>query len=261
MSNPLGFAFPSTQAIIQTPTQENEKLVGRKARILTELAAIEQGISLFDFLDPARDQLQSSVTDVPCQVELLSGSRRSPPKPLVVSECSSLLADTILEIGRSPASVPVVPPRPPPKCDAIVRHAQVFFAQLKQSHDLRAGLTTSFGVIAKREAQAKPPPPDPGPIEEPPPGKRVHPFFPDVQGLGPLLGHMKEQLGEFPNFVRNPPSDAECEELRLAADPDCFRKHLLEICGSSSDDEFDPDAALEQMHPAAGYQHAIPRPM
>jgi hypothetical protein len=47
------------------------------------------------------------------------------------------------------------------------------------------------------------------------------------------------------NFVKNLPGDAECEELRLAAEPDCLKKHILEICESSSDDEFDPNGRLD----------------
>jgi hypothetical protein len=261
MANPLGFTFPSSQVVVQTPLQENEKLFERKARLLTEIAAIEQSIPLSDFLDPARDQLPSSVTDIPCQVKLLSSIRKSPPKPLAIRECGQILADAIIQMGQSPAPFPLHIPRPPPRCDAIVKHARVFFAQLKDTRDARAGLHTAFGVIPHVDTQAKPPPPEPPAEDDQSSSKRVHPFFPDVQGLGPLLGHMKQQLGEFPNFVRNPPDDAEAEELRLAAEPDCLRKHLLEICGSSSDDEFDPDAALDVMPPAA-YQHPMPaRPM
>jgi hypothetical protein len=260
MANQLGFTFPPPAVIIQGPTQENEKLLDRKARILTELAAIEQGISLFDFLDPARDQLQSSVTDVPCQVKLLSGARDRPNEPLNIHSTSTALGDIILQIGKNPSRMPVECPRGPPTCDAIVNHAKIFFAQLRQIHNSRAGLATAFGVLPHAAAHPKQPLADVKTEDEPQSAKRVHPFFPDVQGLGPLLGHMKEQLGEFPNFVRNPPDDAECEELRLAAEPDCLRKHLLEICGSSSDDEFDPDAALEAT-PQTTFQHGIMRPI
>jgi hypothetical protein len=257
MTHPVGFTAPSPQVIIQPPIQENEKLIDHKAHILTELAAIEQGISLFDFLDPARDQLQSSVASVPCQVKLLSGSRRFPPKPLSVGECGTVLAEIIIEMGKSPSTTPVQIPRGTPKCEAILNHAHVFFAQLKDSRDARMGLQTAVGLIPHRGPQAKPPTPNPPPEDDQTGTKRVHPFFPDVHGIEPLLGHMKEQLGEFPNFVRNPPDDAQCEELRFAAEPDWMRTHLLEICGSSSDDEFDPDAALDTTH-STTYSHPIP---
>jgi hypothetical protein len=257
MASQLGFSFPSSQAITQTPKQENEKLLIRKERILTELAALETGISLYDFMNPARDHLQSSVTDVPCAVKMLSVSGKHIPRPLDVSKASVAFAQIIAEIGSAPGKVPLECTRPPLKCDAIVNHGKVFFAQLKRLQDLRSGLKTAFAVIPHKNAV---PTPDGPSEEEPPSTKRVHPFFPDVRGLGPLLGHMKAQLGEFPNFVKNPPNDAECEELRLAADPDCLKKHIFEICGSSSDDEFDPDGPLEVVHPPQFQMHGV-RPM
>jgi hypothetical protein len=58
VANPLGFTFPPSQVVVQAPMQENEKLFERKARLLTEIAAIEQSISLCDFLDAARSQPQ-----------------------------------------------------------------------------------------------------------------------------------------------------------------------------------------------------------
>ena len=256
----LGFTFPQPQQIIEEPIQENKKLVERKQRLLTELAAIETGIDIFDFLDPARNQLNSSVTDVPCDVELLYVSKKQRKKAVNIGKASTELARIIMDIGSHAPRTPLDIPRDPPKCTAIVNHAKVFFAQLKQLKDARAGLLTAFSVIPRRQAPAPQQQQEQPAEEEPPSTKRVHPFFPDVKGLGPLLGHMKEQLGEFPNFVEKQPTDIECQELRLAAEPDCLEKHLLEICGSSSDDEFDPDALLEQDQRAQSpYPHGIQR--
>ena len=259
----LGFTLPQPQQITQGPKEENEKLLDRKQRLLTELAALETGIDIFDFLDPVRDQLQTSVTDVSCSVELLSVSGKQRKPGINVNEASAALAQIITEIGKSPSRVQFEIPRPPPKSQGIVNHARVFFAQLKQLKDARAGVLTAFSVIpVTKGAQQQAAPTEQPQDDDTPSAKCVHPFFPDVKGLGPLLGHMKEQLGEFPNFVRKQPSEEECRELRLAADPDCLKKHLLEICGSSSDDEFDPDALLEQeARPQNPYPHGVQRPM
>lgn len=247
MSN-LGFQIPQPAQITQDLAAENEKLLDRKQRLLTELAALETDIDIFDFLDPARDELQTSVTDVSCSVELLSVSGKQSKPPINVSEAANALASIITDMGRSPSRVQFDIPRPPPKSQNIANHARIFFAQLKQLKDSRAGLLTAFSVIPIRNGgqPATPTVETAAQDDEPPSTKCVHPFFPDVKGLGPLLGHMKEQLGEFPNFVHRQPSDEECKELKLAAGPDCLKNHLLEICGSSSDDEFDPDAYLEQ---------------
>lgn len=232
--------------VIQFPQQDNLKLLERKQRILTELAAIENKISIFDFLDPVRDTLQSSVTDVPCSVTLLSSTNKNKQK-LNIDHASTELSNIILEMGVSHAPTPLNPNRPTPKCDEIVNHAKIFFHQLKTVKEARAGLLTAFSVIPRKSdgTEVKAEPQQPTPPEETQQVKRVHPFFPDIRGLQSLLGHMKQQLGEFPTFVRNQPDDAECEELRMQAPKDCLQKHLLEICGSSSDDEFDPDAPLD----------------
>lgn len=259
----LGFTPPQPQQITQGPAAENAKLIERKQRLLTELAALETGIDIFDFLDPARDQLQTSVTDVSCSVELLSVSGKQHKPGINVREASAALAAIITDIGESPSRVQFEIPRPPPKSSGIANHARVFFAQLKQLKDARAGVLTAFSVIpVTKGTEQAPAQSDQPQDDDTPSSKCVHPFFPDVKGLGPLLGHMKEQLGEFPNFVRKQPSEEECRELRLAADPDCLKKHLLEICGSSSDDEFDPDSPLEpEQRTQSPYPHGVQKPV
>lgn len=263
----LGFAFPSRDQIVDVSVNDNRQLVERKRRILTELAAIETGIDIFDFLDPARDSLQSSVTDAPCSVDLLRVSGEHKIPALNVAGASSALADLIMDMGKNPAEVAIDPPRQPPTCNAIVNHAKVFFAQLNQLKEARSGVLTAFSVIAPSEGKRVKMNTD-APVSQDDtvsPMKSVHPFFPEVKGLRSLLGHMEEQLGTFPHFVRNPPDKAQCEELRLSAGDDWHHKHVLQICGSSSDDEFNPDALLESM-PAAGstpahppYPHNIPQ--
>jgi hypothetical protein len=194
MASQLGFAFPSSQAITNTPRQENDKLIARKERLLTELAAIETGISLFDFLNPARDQLQSSVTDVPVAVKMLSVSGKRPGKPLDVVKASTAFAEIITEIGSNPSKAPLECVRPPLKCDAIVNHGKVFFAQLERLEDLRSGLKTAFTVISHKNAT---PIADAPTEEEPVSTKRVHTFFPDVHGIRPLSRGPYEGSGEF----------------------------------------------------------------
>lgn len=245
----LGFAFPTRDQIVDVSVTDNRQLVERKRRILTELAAIETGIDIFDFLDPARDSLQSSVTDAPCSVDLLRVSGEHKIPALNVAGASSALADIVMDMGKNPAGVALDPPRTPPMCNAIVNHAKVFFAQLNQLKEARSGVLTAFSVIAPAEtAKMKVNLEAPsGQDETVSPVKSVHPFFPEIKGIRPLLGNMEEQLGAFPHFIRNPPDKAQCEELRLSAGDDWHRKHLLQICGSSSDDEFNPDALLENM--------------
>lgn len=263
MNQVLGFTFPSPQQVIGGAGKENDSLIERKQRILTELAAIETGIDIFDFLDPARDNLQSSVTDAPCTVELLKVSGENKIPALNVASASADLASLIMEMGTKPPETPIDIPRATPKCHAIVNHSKVFFAQLKQLKEARSGLLTAFSVIPVSD-KSKIQTPEPTVDDEATPCKAVHPFFPVVKGLKPLLGLMKKQLGGFPNFVRNPPNDAQCEELSLLADEESLRKHISEICGSSSDDEFNPDALLEQPLPGPAptghpYPHNIPQ--
>jgi hypothetical protein len=132
---------------------------------------------------------------------------------------------------------------------------------MDQLLEQRAPLKTAFAVIPQKDPQVKQERAESVNEDDRASSKRVHPFFPDVAGLRPLLGIMKEQLGEFPNFVKNPPDDAECEELRLEAPPDWHKKHILEICGSSSDDDFDPDGPLEANPGPLPWQHGMTRPI
>ena len=251
----LGFQIPSTQSIVQHPKEENAILIEKKRRILTELAALENNVSLFDYLDPARDNLLSSVTDVPCSVELLEAPSIE-RKYVNTIEASNALSDLIMEIASNPTRDPYEKQRPTPICNSIVKHANGFFAQLEASREARSGLLTAFCIIphkVKDEPTAKtvdaPPPPPQESKPEDDATKRVHPFFPDVVGTKPLQGLMKKQLGEFPNFVKDPPTDEECEENLWMMDKNAIKEHLMKICGSSSDDDFDPDAQLETMMP------------
>ena len=254
IGNNVGFSFPSTNQILSMPIQENEKLADKKQRILTELAAIENGISLFDWLNPERNNLQTSVTDVPCSVELLSVDRTLKRRHVDVDSASNALSEIIEDIGTHPTPMPYKISRPDLTCDAIVNHAKVFFAQLHRMKQARIGLSTPFGVIQHNNADYTSIPQEQPAEEETPATKRVHPFFPDIKGIRPLLGLMKEQLGEFPNYIKNPPDDDECDELRRAIDdPKILEKHLLDICGSSSDDEFNPDQPLEPVRPPVSY--------
>ena len=250
---PLGFTIPPRQAIIKKPKDENNILIDRKARLLTELAALENNISLFDYLNPARNHLQSSVTDVPCAVELLQAPKVSRTNINPV-EASNALADLIMNIGQNPTKEPYNRPRPTPICNDIVKHANGFFAQLQASREARAGLLTAFCIIPlkpKEDQQNKStePPAATEIKQEDETTKRVHPFFPDVVGTQPLQGLMKKQLGEFPNFVKDPPTEEECEENLWLMPDNAIHEHLMKICGSSSDDEFDPDQQLRNMTP------------
>ncbi|OHT00528.1 hypothetical protein TRFO_07838 [Tritrichomonas foetus] len=249
MASNLGFTFPPPNQIIAFPQQENDKLAEKKQHILTELAALENGMSLFDWLNPERNNLQTSVTDVPCTVELLSVKHNAKRENLHLDEASNALSVIIEDIGNHPTQTPYITARPTPTCASIVNHAKVFFAQLHRMKEARIGMTTPFGVIQQTAADYGPLPQETPAKEDSSAAKRVHPFFPDIKGIKPLLGHMKEQLGEFPNFIKNPPDDDECEELRLAADENILKQHLLEICGSSSDDEFNPDMPMEVVRP------------
>ena len=252
-SNPLGFTIPSKQVIVKMPRDENAMLIERKGRLLTELAALESNISLFDYLNPARNNLQSSVTDVPCAVEMLEAPiiRRA---NLDTIQATNALADLIVSIGENPSKEPFNRPRPTPICNDIVKHANGFFAQLEASHEARAGLLTAFCIIPIRpkddqQNKAVEPPAASETKPEEELTKRVHPFFPDVVGTQPLQGLMKKQLGEFPNFVKDPPTDEECEENLWMMPENAVHDHLMKICGSSSDDDFDPDQQLLTLTP------------
>ena len=243
--NNLGFSYPQPNQIIIHAQEENARLEVKKQRLLSELAAIENDISLFDWLDPERNKLLSSVTDVPCSTELLSAKKREKPT-LDLSQASDDLSLLIEEIGSNPTSYSYIVSRPSTTCKAICNHAHVFFSQFSRMKETRLGLMTPFGVIRKSTKNYDTAPPDSNADDESQNAKRVHPMFPDIKGIRPLLGLMKEQLGEFPNYIKNSiknlPDDEECKELRLAQLPDCLEKHLLDICGSSSDDDFNPDA-------------------
>ena len=253
-TGPLGFTIPPKQAIVKGPREENAMLIEKKGRLLTELAALESNISLFDYLNPERNNLQSSVTDVPCAVEMLEAPTIKNIN-LNTIDATNALADLIVSIGENPSKEPYNRPRPTPICNDIVKHANGFFAQLQSSHEARAGLLTAFCVIPikpKDDQQAKaaePPAASDAKHEEEELTKRVHPFFPDVVGTKPLLGLMKKQLGEFPNFVKDPPNDEECEENLWLMKESEIPDHLEKICGSSSDDDFDPDQQLLNMTP------------
>ncbi|KAH0791731.1 hypothetical protein GPJ56_004417 [Histomonas meleagridis] len=244
-----GFSFPTPQATVDRAKAENEKLIERKRRILTELSAIENGINLYDILNPARDALSSSVTDAPCSVEMLTHKKVYKPKKLNIKNASDSIADIIMKIGQNPSKVPAFHIREPHPCTEVVNNANVFFAQLHFMRSSRASLLSSLAII-NHSNNMQPPGNTPNPNQKivedqtnpPITPKKSHPFFPEIRGIHPLLGHMKKQLGEFPTFIRNPPDDAECEDLVMSAPPDCFQKHIFEICGSSSDDDFDPDS-------------------
>lgn len=259
MAANIGFTFPQQNQIIEFPQQENQKLAEKKQRLLTELAAIENGLNLFDWLNPERNTLQTSVTDVPCGVELLSVQQQAKQTRLEMNDASDALSKIIEDFGNNPTPFPYNVSRPTPTCDAICNHAHVFFAELKRMKESRIGLTTPFGVIHPKN-DCEPLPTENPSDEDSAAVKRVHPFFPDIKGIKPLLGHMKQQLGEFPNFIKNPPDDEECEELRMAQNEDCLKKHLIEICGSSSDDEFNPDSPLETLRPPIPSCYNMPTP-
>lgn len=259
MATNLGFSLPQPNQIIEFPQQENIKLAEKKQRLLTELAAIENGLNLFDWLNPERNTLQTSVTDVPCGVELLSVQEQGKRTRLDMNQASNELSEIIEEIGSNPTPYSYNVSRPTPTCEAICNHAHVFFSELRRMKESRIGLSTPFGLIHPK-TDCDPPPADNAADEDNAATKRVHPFFPDIKGIRPLLGHMKQQLGEFPNFIKNPPDDEECEELRMAQSSDCYKKHILEICGSSSDDEFNPDSPLETLRPPIPSCYNMPTP-
>ncbi|EAX97749.1 hypothetical protein TVAG_080090 [Trichomonas vaginalis G3] len=245
-----GFQIPTSQLITEQPKQENLQLIERKRRLLTELAALEMGFSYFDYLDPSRNSLPSSATDVPCSVELLSAPKIE-RKYLDNIASSKALADLITDIAHNPSPLPYIGSRTSPICNDIVKHANGFFAQYEASREQRAGILTAFCIIprkTKQETTTKTSELQEKPMEEDP-SKRVHPFFPDVRDVKPLLGLIKEQLGEFPNFIKDPPTDAECEENLWVMGENEIHDHLFKICGSSSDDDFDPDEQLMRMTP------------
>ena len=103
-NNHPSFSFPSSKTVTDESAKENEKLIHRKALILTELAAIENNISPFEMLDPARDQLQPAVTDVPCSVVLLKNSVNKYKKKLNIEKASCELASIITDIVNNPKS-------------------------------------------------------------------------------------------------------------------------------------------------------------
>jgi len=244
MSNNLGFQIPTSEMVEKPIREENYELNDKKRRLLTELAAIETGFSLFEFMNPARDLLQSSASDMACSVELLSNPKTNFAEINHIA-ASQQLANIIMEIAENPSSESYTPPSRTPKCVDIVRHSKSFFAQLKSTREARTSFLSSFCMIPQRSKLDKSrPQPIPEKINEDDLGnsKRVHPFFPDIKGVQPFLGAMKKQLGEFPNFIKNPPSDDECDESSWLMKDDSLHNHLLEICGSSSDDDFDPDA-------------------
>ena len=245
--NQSGFKLPTSEEIIKQPMTENEMLIKKKQRLLTELAALENNISLFDFLDPNRDQLMSCVIDVPYDVQLFNNVEFKCP-PIDEISSSKSLADLIVDIGSHPTDHPYKKQRPPPICEDIVKHSNEFFAQMKASLELRSGINTAFCIIPQRNKETPNPKPS-EPIdlsqEEDPP-KQIHPFFPDLGLSNPLKGLMKEQLGEFPNFIRDTPTESECKEYRWMLNDDDIDNYLLSIAGSSDDDDFDPDLELEK---------------
>lgn len=259
MASNIGFTFPQQNQIIELSQIENMRLAEKKQRLLTELAAIENGLNLFDWLNPERNNLQTSVTDVPCEVKLLSVKPQAKRARLDMNEASNALSNIIEEFGNNPTTYPYNVSRPTPTCNSICNHAHVFYSELRRMKESRIGLSTPFGVLHPNIDY------DPVSAENPSDedssnAKRKHDLFPDIKGIRPLLGHMKQQLGEFPNFIKNPPDDDECEELRNAQKPNCLQKHLLEICGSSSDDEFNPDSPLETLRPPIPSCYNMPTP-
>ena len=238
----FGFSIPSDHLINNNSKKENEELLDKKKRILTELAAIENGFNLFDFLNPARDQLQSSSCDVPCSIELLHFPKVK-KKEINRVQSSKQLSELILKIANNPNKEPYTPRLFKPKCHEIIKHSNLFYANLNAIHEARTGFLTSFCLLPNKTQPEKINVlPQVEKVEEDTlNNKRIHPFFPDVKGIQPLLGLMKQQLGEFPSFIKNPPSDDECLESVWTLKDDVIHNHLLEICGSSSDDDFDPD--------------------
>lgn len=258
MSQP-GFQIPPAQVITAQPKQENLQLLEKKRRILTELAALENDFSYFDYLDPTRNILPVSATHVPCSVEPLAAPKID-KKYIDHIEASKAMADLIIDIASNPSPLPYIGSRTPPIFNDIVKHANGFFAQYEASREQRAGLLTAFCIIprkVKMEQAPKPSELQEKPVEEDT-SKRVHPFFPDVRDVKPLLGLIKEQLGEFPNFIKDPPTDAECEENRWLMGDKEIHDHLFKICGSSSDDDFDPDEQLLKMTPLQPLQPMQP---
>lgn len=242
----LGFTPPSVKDIIEGPKNENIGLIEKKRAILTELAAIETGFDIFDFINPARDSLLSSATQTPCGVEVMLSQKNLFSK-LDVANASQDLANLITEIGENPSKSSYQIKRKEPHSQAIVKHAKTFFAQEKLIEDTQAGFKTAFTIMPVK-SNTKPMPSSPAESEiRSNPSNNAYPFFPDIIGLNsrsPLLGLMKESLGELPSFIKNPPDNDELEELRLQATPDLLKNHLLDICGNSSDDDFDGDYGL-----------------
>ena len=252
----LGFSMPSIQMITDAPHKKNHELIERKKAILTELAAIESGINIFDFIDPARNNLLCSVTDVPCAVEVLS-SPQVDVEPLNVQEASQKLAQLIVEIGQNPSKTSYEVPRKEPRCKAIVKHAKVFFAQQKAIEEIQSGIKTAFCVFPKIKQEIpsaghlSPSEPENSPDQKKDypysEQKKDYPYYPEVYGLNansPLTGLMKQQLGELPPYIRNPPDNDELDELLLQVKLGALEEHILDICGNSSDDDFDPDFFL-----------------
>ena len=178
-------------------------------------------------------------------------------KPLNVQEASQKLAQLIVEIGQNPSKTSYEVPRKEPRCKAIVKHAKVFFAQQKAIEEIQSGIKTAFCVFPKIKQEIpsaghlSPSEPENSPDQKKDypysEQKKDYPYYPEVYGLNansPLTGLMKQQLGELPPYIRNPPDNDELDELLLQVKPGALEEHILDICGNSSDDDFDPDFFL-----------------
>lgn len=244
----IGFEIPTTEQIVKRPKDENDICYKKKARMLTELMALENGFTLHEILNPKRDKLIPCVTDVSCSIELLSSPHVTIPS-LDFNHVTEGLTNLIYNIANSKSSKYV---RQNPVCNEIINHANHFFSVLKTSKDEREGILTAFCIIPIKDGvqrEKKIEPERPPEYDQSHNTKPVHPFFPEISGVEPFLGLIKDQLGEIPNFIRKNPNDDECKEYNwmLENTKESMHEHLLNLVESSSDDDFNPDEAFHYL--------------
>ena len=241
MANFQPKSLPSEQDIRENHTAIIEEMVERKSSILTELAAIDGGINLLDFITTSRDSLPSSFCSVPCDIQFITAKKYT-TKQIDHFKCAEELANAIIDVATHPSEKEYNEQKKETLPDVIVHHSEKFFNQIDQNLENKKIFNDGFVVLTKViDPDTEKPEPEPYISHKSP-----HPFFPEIVNVGPLLGPMKTELGEYPPYVIVPPSDEEAAEQIFLANDKSYRDHLFDLVGSSSDDDFEPDTFIQE---------------